>query len=127
MAGLKPAGVLMRNPRRGRRPGQPRAALRVGRKFGLEIITIEGLIRHRRRSEKLVYRLTEANLPSRSGAGRIIVYGVQYEDQQPIAIVMGDRRRGPSRWCGCTRPVSPATCWPRSAAIAATSFRWPWT
>jgi 3,4-dihydroxy 2-butanone 4-phosphate synthase / GTP cyclohydrolase II len=44
----------------------------------------------RRRSEKLVYRLAEANLPTRFGPGRIIAYGVKYEDQQPIAILLGD-------------------------------------
>ena len=62
----------------------------MAKKFDLEIITIEALIRHRRRSEKLVYRLAEADLPTRFGPGRIIAYGVQYEEQQPIGIVIGD-------------------------------------
>ena len=90
MAGLTPAGVLCEiladNGDRA-----PREELyELARKFQLEIITIEEVIRHRRRSEKLVYRLAEANLPTRFGHGRIIIYGVQYENQQPIAIVIGD-------------------------------------
>ena len=59
-------------------------------KFDLPIITIEQLIRYRRRSEKLVYRLAEADLPTRYGLGRILAYGVRYEEQQPIAIVLGE-------------------------------------
>ena len=61
----------------------------LAKQFSLEIITIESLIRHRRRTEKLVYRLAEADLPTRFGPGRIIAYGVKYEEQQPIAIVLG--------------------------------------
>jgi 3,4-dihydroxy 2-butanone 4-phosphate synthase/GTP cyclohydrolase II len=48
------------------------------------------LIRYRRRSEKLVYRLAEANLPTRFGPCRIIGYGVRYEEQEPLAIVWGE-------------------------------------
>ncbi len=48
------------------------------------------MIRYRRRSEKLVFRLAEANLPTRFGPGRIFSYGVKYEDQEPVAIVIGD-------------------------------------
>ena len=58
--------------------------------IGLQIVSIEELIRYRRRSEKLVYRLAEANLPTRFGPGRIIAFGVRYEEQQPIAIVVGN-------------------------------------
>src|SRR5262249_6255018 len=41
--------------------------------------------------EKLVYRLSEpARLPTRYGMFDIIAYGVKYEGQEPIAMVMGD-------------------------------------
>ena len=55
-----------------------------------EIITIEDLIRYRRRSEKLIYRQGESRLPTKYGEGRVIVYGVKYEAQEPVAIVLGD-------------------------------------
>jgi len=49
------------------------------------------LIRYRRRREKLVQRLTEAELPTRYGRGRIIGYGVQHEPENtPIVFAMGD-------------------------------------
>jgi len=90
MAGLKPAGVLIEIlGETGDRATREELYAMAG-KFGLQIITIEGLIRYRRRSEKLVYRLAEADLPTRFGPGRILAYGVKYEDQQPVAIVIGE-------------------------------------
>ncbi len=89
MAGLTPAGVLCEIlDERGDRATREQLYQLAGR-FHLEIITIEELIRYRRRSEKLVYRLAEADLPTRFGPGRFIVYGVTYEEQQPMAIVLG--------------------------------------
>ena len=49
------------------------------------------LISYRRRNEKLVDRLAEAELPTRYGRGRIIGYRVKNEPgNEPIAVVMGD-------------------------------------
>jgi 3,4-dihydroxy 2-butanone 4-phosphate synthase/GTP cyclohydrolase II len=91
MAGLKSAGVcceiLGANGNRATRD----ELYGLAEQFHLEIITIEQLIRSRRLREKLVYRLTdEADLPTRYGPARVIMYGVKYEVQEPIAIVMGD-------------------------------------
>ena len=93
MAGLQPAGVLCEVL-----AGSGHRATRdelydLAREHHLEIITIEQLIQYRRKSEKLVYRLAEADLPTRYGPGRIIAYGVRHEDQEPIAIVLGDPHR----------------------------------
>ena len=90
LAGSKPAGVLIEILGATGDRATPEELYALAEKFHLEIITIEALIRYRRRSEKLVYRLAEANLPTRFGPGRIIAYGVKYEDQQPIAILLGD-------------------------------------
>ncbi|GAH28591.1 unnamed protein product, partial [marine sediment metagenome] len=51
---------------------------------GLEIISIEELIRYRRTKEKLVERVAEADLPTKWGNFRILGYNVCYESQQPI-------------------------------------------
>ncbi len=90
MAGCRPAGALIEILGQSGDRATREELYALARQFQLEIITIESLIRHRRRSEKLVYRLAEANLPMRFGMGRIIAYGVKYEDQQPVAIVVGD-------------------------------------
>jgi 3,4-dihydroxy 2-butanone 4-phosphate synthase / GTP cyclohydrolase II len=90
MAGMKPASVLIEILSQSGDRATRDELYSLAKEFHLEIITIETLIRYRRRSEKLVYRLAEANLPTRFGPGRIIAYGVRYEEQQPIAIVLGD-------------------------------------
>ncbi len=61
----------------------------------LQIISIEELIRYRRVREKLVYRITEARLPTRHGEFKLIFYGVKYESQQPFVLVMGEPDKGP--------------------------------
>ncbi len=90
MAGLKPSGVLIEIlGESGDRATRDELFTMAG-KHNLEIISIEALIRYRRRSEKLVHRVTESNLPTRFGLGRIIYYNVKYEEQEPVAIVIGD-------------------------------------
>jgi len=93
MAGLTPAGVLCEIlDASGDRAG-PEELFALAKKHGLQIVSIEELIRYRRRSEKLVYRLAEADLPTRFGPARLMMFGVNYEDQQPIAVVMGDLQK----------------------------------
>jgi len=90
MADLAPAGVLCEIlddvGNRADRDG----LFSLAREHRLEIISIEQLIRHRRQREKLVHRIAEADLPTKWGRFRVIAYGVQYEPQQPIVLVMGD-------------------------------------
>jgi 3,4-dihydroxy 2-butanone 4-phosphate synthase/GTP cyclohydrolase II len=89
-AGMFPAGVLCEILNdEGDRADRARL-FELAERFGLEIITIEQLIRFRRASEKLVYRIAEAQLPTRHGAFKIIAYGVKYESQQPLVLVLGD-------------------------------------
>ena len=90
IAGLKPAGVLCEILGTDGDRATRDELYDLARRFDLRIITIEKLIRYRRRREKLVYRLAEADLPTEFGDSRIIAYGVKYEEQQPVAIVMGE-------------------------------------
>jgi 3,4-dihydroxy 2-butanone 4-phosphate synthase/GTP cyclohydrolase II len=90
MAGLVPAGVLCEVLADSGQRATSDELHDLSRRHGLQMITIEQLIQHRRKSEKLVYRAAEANLPTHFGPGRIIVYGVRYEEQEAIAIVLGN-------------------------------------
>jgi 3,4-dihydroxy 2-butanone 4-phosphate synthase/GTP cyclohydrolase II len=90
MAGLKPAGVLCEIlDDSGDRATRDSLAV-LANKHNLKMISIEQLIAHRRISEKLVSRAAEAELPTKYGLFDIIVYAVQYESQEPIALVFGD-------------------------------------
>ena len=90
MAGLQPAGVLCEIlDETGDRANRD-LLLEIAKKHNLKIITIEDLIAHRRVNEKLVSRLADSFLPTKYGSFRILVYGVQFEAQEPVALVMGD-------------------------------------
>ncbi|GIW95771.1 MAG: GTP cyclohydrolase-2 [Pirellulaceae bacterium] len=90
MAGLTPAGVLCEILNEQGDRASREELLEIASRHRLAIISIEELIAHRRLSEKLVYRIAEADLPTRFGKFRIIAYGVKYETQQPLVLVMGD-------------------------------------
>ena len=90
MAGRPPAGVLCEIlDAEGNRADRD-TLFALAAEHGLEIISIEELIRHRRSREKLVERSAEADLPTTYGRFRIIGYGVKFESQQPIVLVLGD-------------------------------------
>ena len=90
MAGRAPAGVLCEIlDDEGNRADRD-TLFALAREHGLEIISIEQLIRQRRAREKLVERIAEAELPTKYGRFRVIAYGVKFESQQPIVLVMGD-------------------------------------
>jgi 3,4-dihydroxy 2-butanone 4-phosphate synthase/GTP cyclohydrolase II len=92
LAGLQPAGVLCEILDGTGRASRHRL-LEIAGQFDLPILSIEALIRYRRRRERLVHRAAEANLPTRYGRGRILGYTVDYEPgNSPIAFVMGDLR-----------------------------------
>lgn len=90
LAGLYPAGVLCEILDANGDRASREHLYGLAEQFHLRIITIEELIRYRRRIEKLVYRQADAALPTRFGPGRIILYGVKYESQEPLALVFGD-------------------------------------
>lgn len=90
LAELTPAGVLCEILNdEGDRAGRD-YLFTLAAKYELHVVTIEELIRYRRVREKLVYRVAEADLPTSYGRFKLIAYGVKYEPQQPIALVMGD-------------------------------------
>ncbi|TWU01454.1 GTP cyclohydrolase II [Neorhodopirellula pilleata] len=90
MAGLAPVGVLCEILNdSGDRASRDDLA-KIAQTHNLKIISIEHLIAHRRVSEKLISRAAISTLPTNYGDFQIIVYGVNYESQEPIALVFGD-------------------------------------
>ena len=90
MAGLQPGGVLCEILNQSGNRASRDELLQIAQTHSLEIISIEELIAHRRLSEKLVSRTASAKLPTRYGDFEIIVFDVMFEDQEPIALVMGN-------------------------------------
>lgn len=90
MAGLRPAGVLCEILDEAGDRANRDQLIELAEKFKLEIISIEQLIAHRRVNEKLVSRAAEADLPTKYGQFKIVVYAVSYESQEPVALVFGE-------------------------------------
>jgi 3,4-dihydroxy 2-butanone 4-phosphate synthase/GTP cyclohydrolase II len=90
LAGMTPAGVLI-EILDGVEVASREKLHEIANQFHVPIISIELLISYRRRSEKLVDRKVDAELPTRYGRGRIIAYGVKHEpENEPIVLTMGD-------------------------------------
>ncbi len=90
LTGMTPAGVLCEIlDEKGNRADRDQL-FAIAEKFGLQITSIEELIRYRRIREKLVFRQAEADLPTKYGKFRLIAYGVKHEAQEPLVLVIGD-------------------------------------
>ncbi len=90
MAGLYPAGVICEimneDGTMARRP-----ALEVfARTHGLKMITVADLIRHRRKTERLVERTAVVQLPTRAGEFTGYGYTSRIDDSTHLALVAGD-------------------------------------
>jgi 3,4-dihydroxy 2-butanone 4-phosphate synthase/GTP cyclohydrolase II len=90
LAGLEPAGVLCEIMDEDGTMARLPQLVRLGREFGLKIVTIKSLIEHRRRSELLVRRVVETRLPTDRGEFRLIVYEDAVEPYAHLALVKGD-------------------------------------
>lgn len=92
LAGLSPAGVLVEvvNPD-GTMARLPE--LRVfADKHGLKLISIADLIRYRRRTEKLVRRVSEARIPTKHGEFTAVAFESLLDGVEHIAFVKGEVR-----------------------------------
>ena len=91
LAGLAPAGVLCEIVTEG---GQDMARLpdlvTFAKEHDLPLITIADLIRYRRRTEKLVRQVADAQLPTDHGTFRSVVYESVLDGEQHMALVAGD-------------------------------------
>jgi 3,4-dihydroxy 2-butanone 4-phosphate synthase/GTP cyclohydrolase II len=90
MAGLAPAGVLCEILNASGDRATRDELIALAQTHGLEIITVEQLISHRRVNEKLVSRASQCRLPTKYGEFQVVVYDVQFESQEPIALTFGD-------------------------------------
>ncbi len=90
MSGLTPAGVLCEILGEGGDRASKDELFEIARQHELEIVSIEQLIAYRRQHEKLVQRAAQSRLPTQFGTWDVIVYDVKFENQEPIALVMGD-------------------------------------
>jgi 3,4-dihydroxy 2-butanone 4-phosphate synthase/GTP cyclohydrolase II len=90
LAGLTPVGVLVEvvnDDGTMKRAAELRA---FADEHGLAMISIEDLVRYRRRHEVLVERVAETRLPTKHGEFTAFGYKITIDDSEHIALVKGD-------------------------------------
>jgi 3,4-dihydroxy 2-butanone 4-phosphate synthase/GTP cyclohydrolase II len=90
IAGLTPAGVICEIMNDDGTMARVPALARFARKHQLLMITIADLIRYRMRTEGLVTKVAEADLPSEHGLFRIHGYESMIDGETHLALVCGD-------------------------------------
>ncbi|HVK03895.1 MAG TPA: GTP cyclohydrolase II, partial [Armatimonadaceae bacterium] len=90
LAGLEPVGVICEIMGDSGDMARVPELAEMARRFDLRLVTIADLIKYRRRTEKLIQKLAEADLPTRHGMFRAHAYLSDVDNNEYVAFVMGD-------------------------------------
>jgi 3,4-dihydroxy 2-butanone 4-phosphate synthase/GTP cyclohydrolase II len=89
LAGLMPAGVICEIMNEDGTMARVPELMAFARQHGLKIVTIKHLIEYRMQRESFVRRLAEADLPTRYGDFRVVVYENTIDHGTHVALVKG--------------------------------------
>ncbi len=90
LAGLKPAGVLVEVVNEDGTMARLPQLRQFADRHNLKLISIADLIRYRRRTEKLVRRVSEGRIPTKYGSFTAVAFESLLDGVEHIAFVMGD-------------------------------------
>jgi len=90
LAGLKPAAVLCEILNEDGTMARVPQLQALAELHGLALVNIADLIAYRKRTEHLVERIAEAEMPTKFGTFRIVSYTSPIEDEEHVALVKGD-------------------------------------
>lgn len=90
LSGLYPAGVICEIMNDDGSMARLPELARFSQEHNLKICSIADLIEYRRRSEKLIERVTETRLPTQSGEYKLILYRDRISGQVHVALTMGE-------------------------------------
>lgn len=90
LAGLTPVGVLVEVVNDDGTMKRAAELREFADEHGLSMISIEDLVRYRRRHETLVARVAQTRLPTRHGDFTAYGYRITVDDSEHIALVYGD-------------------------------------
>jgi len=90
LAGLYPAGVICEVMNEDGTMARLPELEKLGEKYSIRIVSISDLIAYRWRTERLVQRVAEAQLPTRHGVFKVIAYRSENSPDEHAALVMGD-------------------------------------
>ncbi|MHB8780635.1 MAG: bifunctional 3,4-dihydroxy-2-butanone-4-phosphate synthase/GTP cyclohydrolase II [Candidatus Geothermincolia bacterium] len=90
LASLKPAGVICEIMNDDGTMARVPQLEEIKERFGLKMVTVEELIRHRRRNEKLVRKMAEVDMPTEFGHFRAQAYESVIDGKCHLALVKGE-------------------------------------
>jgi 3,4-dihydroxy 2-butanone 4-phosphate synthase/GTP cyclohydrolase II len=90
LAGLYPAGVICEIMNEDGSMSRVPELMEYVEKYNLKIITIADLIAYRRKTESLIERVAEANLPTKYGDFKMIGYVNKLNGEHHVALVKGN-------------------------------------
>jgi len=90
LAGFYPAGVIVEIMADDGTMMRMAGLREFGKKHGLKLVTVKDLIAHRMRTEKLVQRVADFDLPTTHGLFRGVAYETSIDSVAHVAMVMGD-------------------------------------
>lgn len=90
LAGKQPVGVLIEIMNDDGSMARVPYLRRLANEFGLKLITIKDLVAYRMRTEKLVQRLIEVNLPTKYGEFKLVAYEEILTGDNHLALVKGE-------------------------------------
>ena len=90
LAGLQPAGVICEIMNEDGSMARVPDLVRYCGVHGLKMVTVSDLVAYRRRTERLVERIASAAMPTRYGEFVAHGYRSMIDNQQHVALVMGD-------------------------------------
>lgn len=90
LAGLSPAGVICEIMNDDGSMARVPELIEFASQHNLKFITIEDLIAYRRKREKLIERVTDATMPTKHGAFKMIGYINKLNGEHHVALVKGD-------------------------------------
>lgn len=90
LAGLYPAGVICEIMAEDGTMERLEGLRKYADRHGLRLITVKDLIAYRMRTEKLIKRVAEFDLPTTTGDWRGVAYETTIDGNTHVALVMGD-------------------------------------
>jgi 3,4-dihydroxy 2-butanone 4-phosphate synthase/GTP cyclohydrolase II len=90
LAGLYPAGVICEIMKEDGSMARVPELMKVAKEHGLKMVTIADLIEYRRRTERLIEREAEVELPTRFGSFRAVAYRSMIDGKAHLAMIKGD-------------------------------------
>ena len=95
LAGIYPMGVICEIMNDDGTMARLPQLVEFSRRHNLKICSITSLIEYRRRSEKLVERVTETELPTESGRFKLVLYRDSTNNKTHLALVRGEELKDP--------------------------------